>query len=169
MIKRICFGLILVLVLAVPVGAITWCHDYALYRITKSDQDPQLKKSLFKDGTSIKELRDYLEKHGYQRFPYTQAAQDPEKAGRFLKPGDVIIIRNDHSGYVNQQGLIDHFIQVYGASGTKYNAEELPLHSSLGGKVGGLYLDETFKQFLSRPFRQRDMTVEVWRPASTPR
>lgn len=163
------FGWALILMLIVPAYAITVCHDYTLFRITENN--PRFKTGpLKKDRTSVEELRAHLESQGYKRFPYTNAAENPEKAGSFLKPGDVIILRDDHSGYVSAPGRIDHFIQVFGASGTKYDAGNLPSHASLGGKVGGLYLNETLKDFLCRPFyKGTDRRVEVWRPSAAPK
>lgn len=156
-------ALALALLLATTASAVIVCHDYTLYRLT--GKDPRSVSSAEKDGTGIAALRKHLTDNKYKRFPYTNAVQNREKAQRFLKPGDVIIIRDDHSGYVNEQGLIDHFIQVYGTSrsAVKYDAKKLPLNSSLGGKVGGLYQNESLDDFLNRPFRKTPMIVEVWR------
>ncbi len=149
-----------------PAEAIVVCHDYTLYRLT--GEDPRPKGSEGKQGSDVGTLRTYLRKHGYRAFPMTTAAEtSPGKVQSLLEPGDVIILRDDHSGYVNESGKIDHFIQVEGTSrdDVKYDADELPPHESLNGKIGGLYRDETFEQFLDRPYRKSPRTVEVWRKA----
>src|SRR5947209_10944321 len=154
------------LILASPAQAIVVCHDYTLYRLT--GKDPRPKGSPGKQGTGVDVLRTYLREHGYRSFPMTTAAEtNPGKVQSLLKPGDVIILRDDHSGYVNESGKIDHFIQVEGTStkDVKYDADGLPPHESLGGKIGGLYRDQTFEQFLNAPYRKTPRTVEVWRKA----
>ena len=160
-------GVLLVsLALAMPAQAIVVCHDYTLYRLT--GKDPRPKDSPGKQGSGVSTLRTYLREHGYRAFPMTTALEtDPAKFQRLLKPGDVIILRDDHSGYVNESGKIDHFIQVEGTStkDVKYDADDLPSHESLGGKAGGLYRDNTFGQFLNAPFRKTPRAVEVWRKA----
>ena len=158
--------LLVSLTLAAPAEAIVVCHDYVLYRLT--GHDPRPVGSTGKQGSDVKALRDYLRDHGYRAFSISNAAEtNPEKVQTLLKSGDVIILRDDHSGYVNQKGLIDHFIQVEGTSRTdvKYDADGLPPHESLDGKAGGLYRDNTFEQFVTAPFRKTPLIVEVWRKA----
>lgn len=161
--RKTAVGLVLLALMVVPVRAIQVCHDYTLFRIN-GNVDPRPTSSTEDQGTGVDALRDYLTNHHYRAFPYTNAiASDIEQAARRLKPGDVIIIRDDHSGVVNERGRIDHFIQVRGAVGKKYDAGKLPRHQE-GGDVGGLYLDDTLEQFLSRPFyKGSDKRVEVWR------
>lgn len=166
--KRLSIACILLvsLILAMPAQAIVVCHDYTLYRLT--GEDPRPKGSPGKQGSGVSTLRTYLREHGYRSFPMSTAAEtDPGKVQSLLKPGDVIILREDHSGYVNESGRIDHFIQVEGTSkeDVKYDAEGLPSHESLNGKAGGLYRDDTFEQFLDRPYRKSPRAVEVWRKA----
>lgn len=159
---RLVCSFIALLLLSLPVQAIIVCHDYTLYRIAGADPRPKTGREIH--GTDVASLRRYLETHGYKKFPYGNASADPDRAGRILKPGDVIILRDAHSGFVNAQGLIDHFIQVYGSSGKKYDVDNLPRHENLSGKVGGLYQDETLRDFLSRPFYQgQDRRLEIWR------
>ena len=158
--------LLVSLALAMPAQAIVVCHDYTLYRLT--GKDPRPKGSPGKQGSAVSTLRAYLREHGYRAFPITTALEtDPDKVQGLLKPGDVIILRDDHSGYVNESGRIDHFIQVEGTSrvDVKYDAGELPSHASIDPKIGGLYRDETIKQFVDRPFRKEPLIVEVWRKA----
>jgi len=75
-----------------PLPAISWCHDYSYYRVTGKDSD-----NLSPGG-----LRNALAKLKYK---LVQGSTD-------LRPGDVVIIGNAHSGFVNAQGSIDHYIQV---------------------------------------------------------
>ena len=155
-------GLLVVLILALspvkPLYGIIVCHDYTYYRVTGTDPCP-----LNKPGGSISpaKLREYLEKHGFKRFPYTNAAKMPG-AGERLKSGDVVILDDAHSGYVSGSNMIDHFIQVYGASGTKYSAQKLP-KAPIPGKVGGLYSGDTLKQFINRRFKKTYNSIEIWR------
>ena len=150
--------LILVLSLARPLYGIVWCHDYTYYRVSGQDPSPI---STPGTGISVSKLRKYLEGNGYKRFPYTNAAQMPG-AGKRLKKGDVVIIDDAHSGYVTGSDMIDHFIQVFGSSGKKYTVQNLP-KAPIPGKVGGLYISDTLKQFLNRRFKKTFNSIEVWR------
>lgn len=161
---RVSLLLMVGLALAAPARAIVVCHDYTLYRLT--GKDPRPKGSPGKQGSGVKTLRDYLSEKNYKPFPMSNAAAtNKAMVQRILKPGDVIIIRDDHSGFVNAAGKIDHFIQVEGTSrlDVKYDAHALPLNADLKGKKGGLYVNETFAEFLSRVHSQVNLTVEVWR------
>lgn len=152
-------GVILLLALTVvDAFAIVVCHDYTYYRLTGKDPRPAVKKK--GHGISAATLRNYLKKNGYRMFPYTNAARTPS-AGRRLKAGDVVIIDSAHSGYVVGGDRIDHFIQVFGKSGTMYDAGKLPLHQP--GKAGGLYKGDSLKQFLDRRFKKSFTKIEVWR------
>ena len=158
--------LLVSLAVVMPAQAIVVCHDYTLYRLTGKDPRPKGYPGM--QGSDVGALRTHLKKQGYNCFSMSNAAEtNPGKVQSLLKPGDVIIFREDHSGYVNQKGLIDHFIQVEGTStkDVKYDADKLPLHPSLGGKIGGLYRDDTFEQFLKRPFRKEPRIIQVWRKA----
>ena len=75
-----------------PLPAISWCHDYSYYRVTGKDHD----------GLSVDELRAALTG---LKFKLVSGSRD-------LKPGDVVIIGPMHSGFVNEQGGIDHYIQM---------------------------------------------------------
>ncbi|MCX6557833.1 MAG: hypothetical protein NTW95_10455, partial [Candidatus Aminicenantes bacterium] len=77
-----------------PLPAITVCHDYSYYRVT--GQNPE-KDWLTPDG-----LRNALTKLKFK------LVQDDAS----LRPGDVVIIGPMHSGFVNDQGGIDHYIQM---------------------------------------------------------
>lgn len=105
---------LVLIILPVQTHSITWCHDYSYYQATGHDTN----------RTAPDKLRETLSKLGYKRFPFTNAAHLPQAQGK-LKPGDVIIIGEAHSGVVNQDGLTDHFIQVFGTSGTAYQPQEI--------------------------------------------
>ena len=79
--------------------AITWCHDYTLWEVTKSDQN-QVKAD---------QLRSALSGKKYQiEFTVPPGSSDlPEK----LKCGDIIIIGSAHSGVVNSSLGIDSYLQ----------------------------------------------------------
>ena len=83
-------------------------------------------------------------------------------AGKRLKNGDVIILDDAHSGYVTGSDRIDHFIQVFGASGTKYSVHNLP-KAPIPGKVGGLYVGDTLIRFINRRFKKTYRSIEIWR------
>jgi len=154
--------LILVLTFSVfSLHAIVVCHDYALYRV--SGKDPRPLSLGIKSGIGVNTLRDSLLQRGYKMFPYSNAIQNPETAGKFLRPGDVLIYKDDHSGVVNNNKLIDHFLQVFGKSGTIYPCDSLPKNKDLGGTAGGLYENETLVDFLQRPFNKTGPRLEVWR------
>ena len=112
--KSVVPTLCMLLLLTTNVKAITWCHDYSLFKISGQDVNQ----------TSPEMLRQHLIRLKFKRFKFTHAAHMPQAQSK-LRHGDVIIIGNAHSGVVNQQGLIDHFIQKFGASGTSYTPEEI--------------------------------------------
>jgi hypothetical protein len=133
---------------------ITWCHDYSYYQATGRDANK----------TGPDELRKTLSGLGYKRFPFTNAAHLPQAQGR-LRPGDVIIIGDAHSGVVNRDGLIDHFIQVFGASGTAYQPGEI---LSMPNFKRGWTLIQMMNFTRTTPDGRRiqpykDKQVEVWR------
>jgi hypothetical protein len=149
------FIIIILVSVSLPSHAITWCHDYTVYAITKKDANrtkPVQLRSILKDQL------------GYKCFKFTNAAHNP-KAQSKLRPGDVIIIGDAHSGVVNQKGLINHFIQKFGSSGTAY--QPLNIFS-----MDNFYQDWTLLQMMNfkrktpdgriiQPYKNQK--VEVWR------
>jgi hypothetical protein len=99
--------------LAGSAWAVTWCHDYTLHRATSRKEDF--------NRTGIETLRTWLQKHGYKSFSFTTAAHNPQAQSK-LRPGDVIVFRNGngHSAFVSDDGLLDHFVQTAGRTGTRY-------------------------------------------------
>lgn len=80
-------------------AAIDWCHDYTASTITDSDHS----------GLGPGQLRDALKDGGYQGFNVgNMSTKDVDKR---LQPGDVIIFGDAHSGVVNADGKITHYIQ----------------------------------------------------------
>ncbi len=75
-----------------PLSAISWCHDYSYYRVTGQDSN----------NLSVGALRAAL-----TRLKYKLVEDSAD-----LRPGDVVIIGVAHSGFVNDQGHIDHYIQM---------------------------------------------------------
>ncbi|MBN2286756.1 MAG: hypothetical protein JXI43_09935, partial [Tissierellales bacterium] len=65
-------GWMLLIMMALPVEAIVWCHDYTLWRATGEDAN----------NTSPAELRSRLGGLHYKRFPFTNAARMPRAQGK---------------------------------------------------------------------------------------
>ncbi len=144
----------LLLLLPADTNAITWCHDYSLYKISGKDVNK----------TSPQMLRQNLARMKFKRFNFTHAAHLPQAQSK-LKPGDVIVIGNAHSGVVNQQGLIDHFIQKFGASGTSYKPEDI-LNMSNFKRSWTLLQIMNFTRTTPdgrKIFPYKKQKVEVWR------
>jgi len=149
------------LVLAVGrADAIVVCHDYTFYRVTCS-------AGRCEDNNNIlaSDLRTRLTARGYRGFSITNiAANNLSVIENSLKPGDVIFLRDAHSGFVNDNYQIDHFLQLLGEIGQPRVANQLPRFDPQSGQRGGLFLGDTFSQFLSRPIVQGPLgSVEVWR------
>ena len=145
--------ILLVLLCSTPLWAIERCHDYSWFRA-------------FGENVNTKtpgELRAKLKAAGYKKFNFTNAAKMPDKAMRSLKPGYVILLDSGgHSGYVNSDGKIDHFIQLQGEVGKKRATDQLP-KAPVPNNAGGLFLGDTLKQMIHRRFKKNPGKVEVWR------
>lgn len=140
--------------------AIVVCHDYTLYRVTCSTGRCEDNNNIV--ATS---LRERLTARGYRGFSITNIAMSNlSVAENSLKPGDVIFLRDAHSGFVNDDYRIDHFLQLLGQIGQPRSASQLPRFDPQSSQRGGLFLGDTFEQFLSRPIMQGPLgAVEVWR------
>ena len=150
---------VIMLLSTAHVHAIVWCHDYTFHRVTC-----EYGACENNNNTSPGDLRGRLKGLGYEPHPITNAAENPEYAQQYLKPGDVLILRDDHSGYVNQNGTIDHFIQVFGESGKVRDPNNLPRHPLPDNNIGGVYYADTLKEFLGRPSWKGPIgKLEVWR------
>ena len=134
-----------------PLSAITVCHDYTWYRAFGQDVNKN----------SAESLRVELRHRRYKLFPFTNAAQtDPERANRFLRPGDVIILGEDHSAFVDGKG-ISHYLQLQGEIGKQRKPDSLP--PGAPGNAGGLWSRETLPQLLKHRVNVHFPKVEVWR------
>ena len=134
-----------------PAHALTWCHDFAVHRVSNGKENP--------NKLGIKDLRKRLIQEKYLPFRYpatTDAATAPA-----VKPGDVIILDDDHSGVVNSRGRIDHFIQVEGKTGVAYQPDNLP--RPVADKRGGFFENDTLPEMHSRMFVKKPRTAVVWR------
>ncbi|CAN1485390.1 hypothetical protein MCEMSE15_00026 [Fimbriimonadaceae bacterium] len=115
------FGLI---VTANVGSAITWCHDYTLYRAS------QFATGKGKDFNNMDPmgLKSRLTALGYS-LAFMARPGDSQA----LQAGDVIIIGNasegqpeDHSGFVtDNEGHIDHLIQMFGSSGMPRDVSQI--------------------------------------------
>jgi len=66
-------------------------------------------------------LREQIQKLGYRLI--RTLTPDTAGADGLLKPTDVIIVGDQHSGFVNRAKKVDHFIQPRGAPGTEFTGE----------------------------------------------
>ena len=151
----ILFTIIIFTSISLPCHAITWWHDYTLYAVSNKDTNrtkPEKLRSLLKDQL------------GYKRFKFTNAAHNPKAQSR-LRPGDVIIIGDAHSGVVNKEGLINHFVQKFKSSGTAYQPFDI-------FSMANFHRDWTLLQIMNfkrktpdgrmiKPYKNQK--VEVWR------
>lgn len=157
-------GLIILAVLflsALPVYAIQHCHDYTVWVVTGNDAN----------ATPPNRLREILMANNYE-IALTTTPSTPGADSK-LRPGDVVFFGHAHSGVVNSQGRIDHFLQNMQQVGKHYDPAELP-------SLPNFYRGWTMVQFanLSREIRTysdlrnetthtvfpyRNMKVEVWR------
>jgi hypothetical protein len=151
----------------IPAQAIRVCHDYTYYRAFKIDPDPPggimaQKSSYFSADTLRKELK----KKGYNCYSVINSYQLPNFP-KFLKPGYVVIIENDHSGFINNNGNVDHFLQMSKSVGKYYEIKDIenkylaPLPKE---EKGGLFLNDTWATFIGRRFSTKPIEkIEVWR------
>lgn len=155
-----CFLICIWIIACNPAQSITWCHDYSLYKATEFATGKQTNF----DRTSISKLRNSLKDLGYKRYDFTNAAKNP-RAQEKLNRGYIIIFGDDHSGVINKNHLIDHFIQKYGASGTSYLPEQLESLESFK-RSWTLKQIINFKRKTSDGriiFPYRNKSVEVWK------
>jgi len=135
-----------------PMRAITVCHDYTWYRVFQQDVNHK----------GAAQLRKQLGQSGYKMFPLTNAAQtNVEKANSVLKPGDVIILSEDHSAYVDTDG-ITHYLQLQGEIGKVRTPDQLP-EGPIPNNLGGKFKGESLKQLLAHRINPSFPVVEVWR------
>jgi hypothetical protein len=155
------FAISLLLVLATPTHGIVWCHDFTLYAVTGADHNE----------TSVQQLRTILGTRGYKLCLTLTPGTAGEDA--MLKPGDVIVIGNAHSGVVNARGLVDHFRQRAGAVGKRYQPNELGALenfrrnerlSDIRAFRNTLTNYATGATYYNYPYQNQP--IQVWRPAA---
>jgi hypothetical protein len=165
-------------------NAVVVCYDYVLYRAAQNagiagcDPNPNLTTYL-----SASELKSRLRLLGYELVsgpdPLTFGGQmfdTPGFAEGFLKTDDVIFMREDHVGYVNNtltpnNPLIDHFLQrIYPDTFTRatpYPVDRLPASGVTqinNTEVHyGFWQNDPVKEFLHRRTVRQGGGVEVWR------
>jgi hypothetical protein len=167
--RQVFLTLVTVMLLMVPatVQAIRVCHDYTFYRVFRTDPDPpggvMSKKSAYLSADS---LRRVLKKNGYNSFSVINSYQLPNFP-KILKQGYVVIIEDAHSGFINEKGNVDHFLQPSKSIGTYFTVKDLeekylaPLKEN---EEGGLFLNDTWKTFVERRFSPNPIgKIEIWR------
>ncbi len=164
------FITVVVLAVGLPAAAVIICHDYTHWRALGSDPTPPIPgkpPEATGNGMSAQGLRDALQAKGYKPFDITTTARDnPAETQRHLRPGDVIILGNSHSGYVaDAKGRIDHWLQISGQSGRYRVAADLEKEELKGTPGhGGLFKAQTLKEFLEAPSRPNPSEhVVIWR------
>lgn len=96
----ICVGFSLVVLTASDASAITFCFDYVIARLTMADSDRM----------QIHEFRQTLEAFGFTPTVFSPST-DVQVIEDSLQPGDVVLFGGAHTGLVNGNRLIDHYIQ----------------------------------------------------------
>ena len=156
-----------VLLQYLPANAIRVCHDYTYYRVFNVDPDPpggiMAKKSTY---YSAEALRKELKKKGYNSFSVINSYQMPNFP-KILKPGYVVIIEEAHSGFINKDGNVDHFLQMSKSIGTYYTIKDIEtkyLAPRPNDEKGGLFLNDTWSTFIGRRFSPNPIgKIEIWR------
>lgn len=165
---RSLLSLLLILVAASRAAAIINCFDYAFYRATGVDPRPTSSSEI--NGVGFGQMQCYLKAMGYTDL-------GPALSDGDLVPGDVLLFGTSHAGFVVMKpGLgprIDHYIQIWGSSGKKFDAGAL-LDSALyldprptfprpeGDKHTGKFQGHTLAQFMGSAFRPSGQVMR-WR------
>jgi len=184
-----CVALGLFLATATISPAITWCHDYAIFRASQH---------VLGRGVDINNLGTTGLKSRLTALGYTLVALDRPGSNTRLEQGDVVIIGNnaegqaeDHSGFVTDaDGRIDHLVQMFGDSNRPYVPSQIDnlfdprLNEKLvrkgwtindlrtrkrmldGKEVVNLYAPKTF--LIYRRTRQLTDLVGVWTAPTQP-
>jgi hypothetical protein len=126
---------------------ITVCYDYAYWRATGSCPVGHYLGA-----------QQLIDMQGYQSYRIS----NPTAGVGHLRPGDVLVTSDGHAGYVNDQGGIDHFHQVYGHSGQLYSdPNNLPGWSN---GHGGLRTGDDLPGFLGSGYHPSpNQTMQVVR------
>jgi len=137
----------LLVVFTPAASAITYCHDWTIYR---------LEGGADKNNKTLGDLRGILASRSYNRY---NGSRDQ------LPPGSVVILGpgNGHSGYVEANGRITHFIQKSGGlkyQGVAYKPEAVPPGQH---KQGGRFLGHTLDDMLGE-WSGNQPVIEIWSP-----
>lgn len=174
--------------LATTAHAIIVCFDYALYRaaryagIDRCDPNPFNMSAYL----NAKELKERLKALGYELVSGPDALSfgnsmfnTPGFAEDFLRPNDVVFMRDEHVGYVGGVNfqtspptpLIDHYIQVPTETGTPHPVYDLPksMITTINNAEahGGFWENDPVQEFLRHRTFAQGGTVEVWRRTAT--
>ena len=184
------FAGVLITFLTCPARALEVCHDYAFYRVSVYENvAPYAVPEA--NGTSLGGIQTWLENTAkYERVRPAWQVNDDSPPPVALKPGDVILKlvgALGHAGFVNAQGTIDHYLQIYdGPTRQRHDPKvfipsrcpdaSTPLSdNSCGGwrtdrYTGqivpfccGLFVGDTWASFLGRQGDWKGAYFEVWR------
>lgn len=169
--------------------AVIVCFDYALFRAARYAGFPGYDPAPpgVSAYLSARDLKARLKILGYDLVSGEEALAFSQKifntpgfAEEFLRPNDVIIMRDEHVGFVGgidfatkpATPLIDHYIQIPTELGKPHRPDDLPAHVVLtinGHQVhAGLWQNDPVQEFLhNRTFAQGG-SVEVWRRTRAP-
>jgi hypothetical protein len=172
------------LAFATTAQAIIVCFDYALHRAGRfagaGNCDPNpfgVSKYL-----NARDLKERLRLLGYELVSGPDPIgfgnnmfNTPGFAEEFLRPNDVIFLRDEHVGFVGgidfgtspSTPLIDHYIQIPGETGKGHPFYDLPKNTITqinGSDVHAGYWDhDPVQEFLHRRTFAQGGGVEVWR------
>jgi hypothetical protein len=161
--RRVAFVLtsvFLLVVLAAPAAAITFCYDYVIYKVSCQNSN----------GAGADGVRAALKANGYGSKPFASVPDATMLAGFPVKPGDVFIF-SGHVAIVNQHGTFNHYLQAPGKVGVEHTPKELK-------SLPNMYIGWSLDQFIN--FRRTNAAgeeffpfkhapAEVWRSNLGPR
>ena len=137
-----------------PACAVETAFDYVFWRVT--DKDPRPNGHHLQGGVGLAELEDAMVRKGYVRL----LSPPPS-----LAEGDVLIAAA-HAGIVEKSGRIAHWLPVETMETHRWPHWGLPKHEDLELKrpplKGGLFPNDTLRQFLGRP-NQKTFRLVYWR------
>jgi hypothetical protein len=150
---------VVILTWSVRADAITWCHDYALAQVVQGDYN----------RLTVDQLRAALRQNRFTATSYPAGTPSAAVEGT-LRPGDVLIFGNRHSGVVTGDRRITHYIQDIAdqvvttytpatvASAPNYRAADA-LETIRSFRREGVHENGT--RFVVEPYK--NVGIEVWR------
>ncbi len=161
---RAMFALVLLAILAAVVSspgyAIQNCHDYTYYALTGENGNM----------LSVGKLREYLEKNGYTKFKYPSSrallagSNRPMTESEILRPGDVLIFGDSHSGVVNATGTVDQYFQSFVSGQLPRKSEQVDPRDLDYQKT--LQKGWTVERILKEKKVYQEDQIEIWRKES---